>query len=71
MCESGELEENVEKLAIYATSDGKPQHIARQLPSGIWTSKLGRLEDIEHELAGLSGKLYGTVCKFMARCLSS
>ncbi len=71
VCESGELEENVEKLAIYATSDGKPQHIARQLPSGLWTSKLGRLEDIEHELAGLSGKLYGTVCKFMARDLSS
>jgi hypothetical protein len=67
ICEHGELEPNLEKLAIYATSDGKPQHVARQLPSGLWTSKLGRLEDIEHELDGLTGELYGTVQKFMQR----
>ncbi|MCY7407984.1 MAG: hypothetical protein LH631_11575, partial [Alkalinema sp. CAN_BIN05] len=48
-----------------ATSDARPQHVARQLPNGLWTSKLGRLEDIEHELDGLSGDLYGTVQKFM------
>lgn len=67
VCETGELEENIEKLAIDVTSDSKPQHIARQLSSGLWASKLGRLEDIEHELNGLNGKLYGTVQKFMAR----
>jgi hypothetical protein len=66
-CENGTLEAGVEKLAIYATVDGRPQHIARQLPSGFWTSKLGRLEDIEHELDGLCGELYGTVQQFMKR----
>ena len=65
VCDDGELETGVEKLAIYATSDARPQHVARQLPNGLWTSKLGRLEDIEHELDGLSGALYGTVQKFM------
>jgi hypothetical protein len=67
VCERGEREPDVEKLAIYATSDGRPRHVARQLPNGRWTSKLGRLEDIEHELEGLSGELYGTVQKFMQR----
>jgi hypothetical protein len=67
ICEHGELEADVEKLAIYATPDGRPQHVARQLSNGLWTSKLGRLEDIEHELDGLSGELYGTVQKFMGR----
>ena len=71
VCESGELEKDTEKLALYATLDGKPQHIARQLPNGLWSSKLGRLEDIEYELTGLSGKLYGTVHTFMARRISS
>ena len=67
VCENEDLEVGMEKLAIYATSDDRPQHIARQLPNGLWTSKLGRLEDIEHELDGLSGELYGTVRRFMRR----
>jgi hypothetical protein len=70
LCESGELEAGVEKLAIYVTADARPQHVARQLPNGLWTSKLGRLEDIEHELDGLAGKLYGTVQCFMKRVQS-
>lgn len=67
MCRNGDVEPNIEKLAIYATIDGKPQHAARQLPNGRWTSKLGRLEDIEHDLEGLDGNLYGVVHTFMAR----
>jgi hypothetical protein len=67
LCDSGEPEVGMEKLAIYVTADGRPQHVARQLPNGSWTSKLGRLEDIEHELDGLTGKLYGTVQCFMKR----
>lgn len=67
ICDNADLETNIEKIAIYATLDGKPQHVARQLPSGLWTSKLGRPEDIEHQLTGLEGALYGTVQKLMAR----
>lgn len=35
VCENGDWVPNVEKLAIYVTSDGRPQHVARQLPNGF------------------------------------
>jgi hypothetical protein len=38
-CEDHLLEEGYQKIAIYATPDGVPTHVARQLPSGLWTSK--------------------------------
>jgi len=45
-----------------------PQHIARQLPGGNWTSKLRKGEDIQHDsLNGLEGDLYGKVAIFMMR----
>lgn len=47
-CENSDLEEGFEKVAIYADTLGKPQHAARQLISGHWTSKLGPMEDIDH-----------------------
>lgn len=42
------LEDGIEKIAIYLDRDGVPTHAARQIPSGEWTSKLGRSEDIQH-----------------------
>lgn len=69
ICSNGEIEAGFEKIAIYVTEDGKPQHVARQLDNGMWTSKLGRYEDITHELEGLVGKLYGNVQQFMKRAL--
>lgn len=69
VCEEAILELGFEKIAIYTTPDGQPQHIARQLENGMWTSKLGRFEDIEHELNGLTGELYGTVKQIMKRPL--
>jgi hypothetical protein len=62
----GSLEEGFEKIAIYALGP-TPQHIARQLPSGMWTSKLGNSEDIEHEIEGLEGPDYGAVVVFLRR----
>jgi hypothetical protein len=35
----------------------------------MWTSKLGRYEDISHELYGLVCGDYGEVQKFMKRAL--
>lgn len=68
ICESGECEEGLEKIAIYVDADNKPTHAARQLSSGHWTSKLGQLEDIQHAtLDGLSGSWYGTVAVFLKR----
>jgi hypothetical protein len=65
-CENGKLENGYEKIAIYV-GGGCPKHAARQKESGRWTSKLGRWEDIEHELDGLAGGDYGDVSIFMRR----
>lgn len=59
-------EPNVSKIAIFAR-DGIPTHAARQLPSGQWTSKLGEVEDISHELNDVAGSLYGEVAIVLAR----
>lgn len=70
-CDNGELESGVEKIAIYVGTDGEPSHVAKQLPSGWWQSKLGSDYDIEHEtldlLAGEDEDEYGTVQVFMKR----
>jgi hypothetical protein len=60
------LQPGVEKIAVYV-KDGKPTHAARQLPSGRWTSKLGRAEDIEHDLPALAGDVYGSVAFVLQR----
>jgi len=60
------LQPDVEKIAVYVKA-GKPTHAARQLASGRWTSKLGRAEDIEHELSALTGNVYGIVGFFLQR----
>ncbi|MDZ8187072.1 MAG: hypothetical protein RMX96_19770 [Nostoc sp. ChiSLP02] len=67
LCNNSDLEAGFEKIAIYATSDGEPTHAARQLLNGKWTSKLGRWEDIEHELEGLIGEMYGDVKQILKR----
>ena len=65
-CAGGTLEEGFEKIAVYALA-GKPTHAARQLPNGMWTSKLGKSVDITHLLRGLEGPVYGRVTMFMKR----
>jgi hypothetical protein len=66
-CDRADLEPGFEKIAIYATPDGEPTHAARQLANGQWTSKLGRWEDIEHELEGLVCEMYGSVKQILQR----
>jgi hypothetical protein len=48
---------------------GKPTHVAGQLVTGRWTSKLGESEDIEHGLRDLEGDVYGVVVLVMQRPL--
>ena len=70
MCDSAILERGFEKIAIYSTSIDEGTHAARQLSSGLWTSKLGPCEDIEHESPeGLESQIYGKVAVFMKRKL--
>ncbi len=66
-CADGTLESGYEKIAIYGVKD-EPRHLAKQLPNGKWASKLGELEDIEHDtLDALNGWFYGTAIAFLRR----
>ncbi len=68
VCDTSDLEPGYERLAIYADDTNVPTHMARQLPSGHWTSKLGELEDIQHlTLDQLAGSDYGRVVQFLKR----
>ncbi|NEO53893.1 MAG: hypothetical protein F6K54_12865 [Okeania sp. SIO3B5] len=61
------LERGFEKVAIYC-KEGKPLHVARQLPDGQWTSKLGEGQCITHKtLASLEGENFGTVYRVLIR----
>ena len=61
------FEPQYKKVAIYITETGLPQHVARQKASGLWTSKMGKGCDIEHELRNIEGDLYGTATIVMLR----
>ena len=47
-CGSGELEPGYLKIAIYE-KDGAFHHVAKQLPDGTWSSKIGEAHDIKHD----------------------
>ena len=68
-CEFNEaLEPEFEKVAIYIGDNGRPTHMARQLESGKWTSKLGEGCDIEHDyLRGVEGVAYGRAVQILKR----
>lgn len=67
VCSSSSHEEGFEKVAILA-KDNAATHVARQLPDGKWTSKVGKWEDIEHDLLALEGERYGQAVQLMKRC---
>src|SRR5690348_11989036 len=65
-CDTGRFENGYEKVVIYVDSADTPTHMARQLASGTWTSKLGDLEDIEHATPHeLEGQNYGTAIQYL------
>ena len=67
VCAGGAREIGFEKIAIYAKG-GWSQHVARQLPNGKWTSKLGPAIDVEHsDPSVLTGPNYGEVVLHMRR----
>jgi hypothetical protein len=73
-CADGKHEKGFEKVALYAkkTPSGLvPTHASRQLADGRWTSKMGKLEDIEHSKpANVCGTVYGAIVHYMKRPLS-
>lgn len=74
-CAGPALESGYEKIAMYFDArDLEITHVARQLPNGHWTSKLGPDEDIEHnDLQALEGDMrlfplcYGAVIRYMRK----
>jgi hypothetical protein len=66
MSNDGNVEQGIEKVAIYAL-DGVVKHAALQIANGMWRSKLGSDEDIEHTLDGLEGPAYGKVIAYLKR----
>lgn len=56
------FESGFKRIAIYSKlQDGQPTHVARQLLSGLWSSKLGQDMDLTHDLQDLAGPTYGTM----------
>jgi hypothetical protein len=69
LCNDPALEEGTEKIALYIHQVGTFEHVARQLPNGHWTSKVGEYEDIEHYTLEALEKpnYYGKASVFMQR----
>ena len=68
-CFSEALESGYEKVAIFAVSN-RVKHMARQLSSGDWTSKLGDWWDIRHETVDeISAPHYGRRQQVLKRIL--
>jgi hypothetical protein len=66
-CRDGKPEAGYEKLVIF-TERHEFRHIARQRENGIWTSKLGPLEDIDHNnIDAFDGSSYGRPTIFLKR----
>jgi hypothetical protein len=66
-CDSHDLEAPFEKVAIYATGNST-KHMARQLSSGAWTSKLGEWWDIDHpSIEEIEGAHYGVRVQILRR----
>ncbi len=71
LCESGVWEQGYEKVALYATEEGDFTHVSRSTLTGKWTSKCGKLDDIEHNtLVALEGDRYGSPARFLRRPVS-
>jgi len=69
-CTDGDFSPGIEKVAVFANGE-MPEHVAIQPTNrnGRWVSKLGDLEDIEHELDSLNDGDYGRIVCFLHRSM--
>jgi hypothetical protein len=67
ICADELLEEGYLKIAIYEINN-TPTHAAKQLPNGLWSSKLGPNVDVSHTIETTkNSSVYGNVSVFMRR----
>jgi len=65
-------EESCDTIMLYfTTNDRKFQHAARQVSSGVWSSKLGTGSDITHAIDGIDRIDFGTGRIYMKRAIQS
>jgi hypothetical protein len=71
LCFDASLEPGFQKIALYGKDQSGtlvPTHATLQLGSGLWTSKLGRFEDVDHATAEAAcGPCYGNVICYLRR----
>ena len=71
LCYNNSLEEGLEKIALFGKEINgipTPTHAALQLASGVWTSKLGPFEDVEHpSVDAVNGPVYGSIICYLSR----
>lgn len=68
-CDNGQLEPGFQKVAIYAVGT-RVKHMARQIDTGLWTSKLGMGWDINHQTTeNLICGRYGDSISYLRRPL--
>jgi len=68
--EDGSREKGFEKIVLYADDAGVFLHVARQLPAGKWTSKIGRESDVTHTSPDvLTSATYGKPVRYLKRPL--
>lgn len=66
-CSGDQFEEEFERIAIFGHGN-QPEHVARQIASGAWVSKMGTGCDIEHpNLSSLESEMMGEVIRIMKR----
>ena len=72
-CENADLEDGYLKVALYCLPDSDEcTHAASQLKSGLWTSKLGESNDIQHSTPyTIQGRYYGNVVCVLRRSTAS
>ena len=66
LCDDGSFENGYIKIAIFCNSNGVT-HAARQLPNGLWSSKLGPFFSVLHTIESISNGEYGDVTRFMKK----
>ncbi len=72
-CDNADAEDGVLKVALYCyPNTDECTHASRQLKNGLWTSKLGESNDIQHSSPyTIQGRYYGNVaCVLRRRSIS-
>ena len=71
ICDTSEAEDGFDKIVLFEGIDEDGDlnflHMAKQLGNGIWTSKMGTFEDIEHLTPDAVNGYYGKPKVFMKR----